>query len=139
MHYSELDTHKFENYDGFSTSTAFFPFDPNYIYANTHNLISISLSITAIIPAAYTIDYLVCYCIDGLSVRNLLVDVKKLHKFFFFKPENIVMKTLEDMTQLGGFNQCCLMRQSNKLFSYRGPHRHEDDAVDTFLYYIKIS
>ena len=81
----ELDTHKFDNYDGFSTSLLVGPFGPNYIYATTHHLISSSLSIAAIIPAVYTINYLVRYCINGLSGRNHPVDVKKLQKFFPFQ------------------------------------------------------
>ena len=56
----ELGTYKFDNYDGFSTSTAIAPFGPNYIHTTTHYLISSSSSIAAIIPAAYTIVSLVC-------------------------------------------------------------------------------
>ena len=47
------------------------------------------------------------------------------------------MKTLEDMTQLGGFNQRLLMRQSNKHFPYSGPHLNKDDAIDTFFSSVK--
>ena len=130
----ELDTHKFDNHDGFSTSPAVGPFGPNYIYATTHHLISSSLSIAAIIPAVYTITSLVHYYINGLSGQNHPVDVKMLHTFFLFKPDNIVMKTLEATRQIGEFNQCRPMRQSNKRFPYRGPHQHKYDAIDTFLY-----
>ena len=48
----ELDTHKFDKYDRFYTSPAVSPYEPNYIYANTHHLISISLSIAAFVPVA---------------------------------------------------------------------------------------
>ena len=41
------------------------------------------------------------------------------------------------MNQLGVFNQCRLMRQSNNIFPYIGPHRHEDDTIDTFLFSLK--
>ena len=133
----ELDTQKFYNYDGFSIYTVVGPFVPNYIYATKHHWIYRYLSIAAIIPAVYTIASLVRYCINGLSGRNRLVDVKKLHKFFLFKPDNIVMNNLESTIQIGGFNQCRLMRQSNKHFPYIGPHRHEDDAIDAFLYSLK--
>ena len=47
------------------------------------------------------------------------------------------MKTLEDMTQLGGFNKRLLMRQSNKHFPYSGPHLNKDDAIDTFFSSVK--
>ena len=92
------------------------PFGPNYIYATIHHLIYRSLSISAIIPVAYTTTYLVRYCTNGLSGRNRPVDVKKLRKFSLFKPDNIVMKTLEATTQLGGFNKRLLMRKSNNRF-----------------------
>ena len=89
---------------------------PKYIYATTHHLILRSLSITAIISTAYTIASIVRYYISGVSRRNLPVDVKKLRKFFLFKTDNIVMKTLEATTQLGGFDQRLPMRQYNKRF-----------------------
>ena len=47
------------------------------------------------------------------------------------------MKTLEDMTQLGGFNKRLPMRQSNKSFPYIGTHQNEDDAIDTLFSSIK--
>ena len=90
----ELDTSKLDNYDGFYIPPAVGPFGPSYIYATTHHLIYISLYIAAILPAAYTIASLVCYCINGLYIRNCPVDVKKLRKFFLLEPDNIAMKTL---------------------------------------------
>ena len=95
------------------------------------------MSNSEIIPAVYTITSLVRYCINSLSGINQPVYVKKLHKFSLFKPDNIVMKTLEATIQIGGFNQCRPMRQYNKRFPYRGPHQHEDDAIDAFLYSLK--
>ena len=92
------------------------------IYANTHQLISSSSYISAITPVACTITSLVCYCINGLSGRNLSVDFKNLRKFSLFKTDTIVMKNLEATTQLGGFNQSLPTRQSNKRFPYSGPH-----------------
>ena len=133
----ELDTRKFDNYYGSSTSPAASPFVPNYIYATTHPLISSSLSIAAIIPAVYTITSLVRYYINGLSGRNHPVDVNKLHKFSLFKTDNILMNNLEATIQIDGFNQYRPMRKSNKRFPYRWPHWHEDDAIDTFLYQLK--
>ena len=94
----ELNTRELDNYDSFSISSAVVPFGPKYIHATKNHLISSSLSITTIVPAAYTIDFLVCYFINGLSGRNCTVDIKKLRKFFLFKPETIVMKTLEATT-----------------------------------------
>ena len=47
------------------------------------------------------------------------------------------MKTLEATTQLGGFNQRLPMRKSNNRFPCIGPHRHEDDAIDTFFSSVK--
>ena len=52
---SELDTRKFDNYEGFSTSPSVGPFGPNHVYATKHHLISISLSISTILPTAYSI------------------------------------------------------------------------------------
>ena len=85
-----MNTHEFDNYDGFSSSTTVSPFDPNYVYATTHNLISISLSIAAILPAAYIIDLLVRYCINGLSSRNRPMDDKKLRRLLTFNQYNVV-------------------------------------------------
>ena len=94
----ELNTRELDNYDSFSISSAVVPFGPKYIHATTNHLISSSLSIATIVPAACTIDFLVCYFINGLYGRNCTVDIKKLRKFFLFKPETIVMKTLEATT-----------------------------------------
>ena len=47
------------------------------------------------------------------------------------------MKTLEATTQIGGFNQRLPMRKSNNRFPCIGPHRHEDDAIDTFFSSVK--
>ena len=90
----ELNIRGFDKYDGLSISPEVGPYVTNYVYAATHHLISRSLSIAAIIPAACTIAYLVWYCINGLSRSNCPVDVKKLSKFFLFKPDNILKKTL---------------------------------------------
>ena len=111
---------------------------PNYIYANTHHLIHISLSISSIILSAYNIVSIVRYCNNGLSVHNFPVDVMKLQKFSLFKLDNIVMKTLEATTQLFGFNQCLPMRQSNQRLTYRGPHQHKYDVIDTLFYSVVI-
>ena len=128
----KLDTRKFDNYDGFYISPAVSPYDPNYIYANAHHLISISLSIAAFVPLAYTIASFSHHCINGISGRNLQVGVNKISRFFLFKPDNIAMKTIEATTQLGGFNQSIPMRKSNKRFPYIKPHWHEDVAIITF-------
>ena len=133
----ELDTQKIDNYDGFSTSSELGPFAPNYVYATTNHLIDSSLFITKIIPAAYTIAILVLYCINGISRRNFPVDVKKLRRFFLFKPDNVVMKTLDATTQFGGFNLRILMIQSNKRFPYNRPLRHKDDAIDNLFSYVQ--
>ena len=61
------------------------------------------------------------------------MDKNELRKLFLFKPDNIFMKTLEDTTQLGGFNKHLPMRNSNKKLPISGTHRNEDDAIDTFL------
>ena len=53
--------------------------------------------------------------------------------FFLFKPDNVVMNTIEATSQLGGFNQHLPTRQPNKRFPYSGPHRHEDDTIGNFL------
>ena len=137
MHYSELDTRKFETYYGLYTSPAVVPFVLNYIYATTHHFISSSSSITTIIPTVYTITSIIHYWINSLSGRNRPVDIKNIHKFFLFKPENIMMNTLEAMTKPGGFNQFRLMRKYNKRFPYIGPHQHEDDAIYNFLSLLK--
>ena len=133
----ELDTHEFENYYGFSKYLAVGPFGPRYIYDTTRHLISISLYITTILGSEYTVASLVRYCINSLSRRNRPVDIKKLSKFFLFKPDNTVMKTLEATTQLGGFNKLLLIRQSNKHFPYSGTHQHEDDAIVAFFSSVK--
>ena len=88
----ELDTRKFDNYDGFYTSPAVSRYESNHIYANTHHLIYISLSIAAFVPVAYTIASFSHYFINGLSGHNLQVDVNKISRFILFKPDNIVMK-----------------------------------------------
>ena len=95
LYIPELNTHKFDNYDGLSTSPAVGTIEPNYIYDNTNNLISRSSSISKILPAAYTIVFLVRYWINGLSGRNRSIDFKKLRNFFLFKPDNTVMRNLE--------------------------------------------
>ena len=135
----EVDTHKFYNYDGFSTSTSVGLFGLNYIYATTHHLISSSLYISAIIPATCTTTYLVRYFINGLSGCNRPVDVKKLRKFYLSNPENIVIKTLESTTQLGSFNQRLPARQYNKRLHYIGPHQHEDDTIATLFSSVKTN
>ena len=132
-----MNTHEFDNYDGFSSSTTVSPFDPNYVYATTHNLISRSLSIAAILPAAYIIDLLVRYCINGLSSRNRPMDDKKLRRLLTFNQYNVVAKILEDITQIGGFNQRLPMRQSNKRFPYGRPCKHKYDVINAFFYYVK--
>ena len=90
----ELDTHKFDNYDGFYTSPSVSPFGPRYVYTTTHPLISSSSSIAAILPAAYIITPLVRYCINGIYSRKWYLDIKKPRRLFLFKPHNDVMKTL---------------------------------------------
>ena len=75
---TELNICEFDNYDCFSASTVVGPFGPNCVYATTHHIISISLSITTIVPAAFTIASLVQYCINGLSGLNRPVYVNKL-------------------------------------------------------------
>ena len=47
------------------------------------------------------------------------------------------MKTPEATTQLGVLNKCFPMRKYNKCFPYSGPHRHEDDSIDTFFSSVK--
>ena len=105
----EIYTHTFDHYDSFYTSPAVGTFEPNYVYATTHHLISSSSSIATIVPSAYTIDSLVRYFINGLSGRNYLVNVNKIMRLFLFNIDNVVMKTLEATTKLGGFNQRLLM------------------------------
>ena len=61
------------------------------------------------------------------------MNVKKLGKLFFFKPDNIVMNTLEVTTQICGFNQRLPMWNFNKQFPYSGTHRHKDDDIDIFF------
>ena len=57
--------------------------------------------------------------------------------FFLFKPDDIVMNTQEVTNQLGGFNQCLQMRQSNKHFPHSGNHRNGDNAIDIFISSLK--
>ena len=90
---------------------------------------SIFSSVAMIVPDAYTIASLVCCCINGISGRNRPVDANKLSRFFLFKYDNIVMNTLEAITELGDFNQLLTMRQSNNKFPYSGNHRHKYDAI----------
>ena len=77
---------------------------------------SISSSITMIVNAEYNIASLVRYRINFLSGQNRPVDFKKPRSFLLFKPDNILMKTLEATTQLGGLNQHLKMRHSKKWF-----------------------
>ena len=133
----ELDTHIFENYDGLSTDPLVGPFVTNYIYANTHHLISISLYISVILTDTYTTYSLVRYCINGLPGRNQPVDVKKLCKLLLFKTDNIVINTIEATTQISGFNQCPPTSQYNKRFPCRGPHWHKDGDIYNLFYSVK--
>ena len=94
---------------------------------------SSSLSIAAFVPADYTTASFSYYCINVLFGRNLPVDVNKRIMFFLFKTDNVVMKTLEATTQLGGFNQSIQMRQFNMHFHYSGPHWHKDVAIINLL------
>ena len=94
----ELYTCKFDNYNGFSESPDGSPLGTNYVYATTHQLIYSSYYISSIVPAAYTIASPVCYCMNGLSGRNRPVDIYELKIFFLFKPDNILMNTLEVTT-----------------------------------------
>ena len=112
----ELDSCKFDNYDGFSTCTSVVPFVPNCVYATTHHMISRSSSIYTILPDAYTINLLVCYCMNGLYGRSYPEDVNKLTRFFLFNPYVVTMKTIGDTNQFGGSNQRLQMRQSHKFF-----------------------
>ena len=64
------------------------------------------------------------------------MEIKKPRRLFLFKPDNIVIKTLEDTTKIDGFNKHLQMRQYNNWFTYSGPHRHEDDNINTFVYYV---
>ena len=81
----ELDTQNIDKYDILYTSTAVSPYAPNYVYTNTHNLISSSLLIAAFVTAAYTTSSFFHYFIDGLFGHNLPVDVNKIIRFFLFK------------------------------------------------------
>ena len=90
----ELDTRKFDNYNGFYKSPSANPFGNNYVYTATHQLMSSSPSISAIIPADYTIASMVRYYINGFSGCNHPVGVNKLRRLFLFQPDNIVMNTL---------------------------------------------
>ena len=115
------------------TSPAVGPFGPNYLYAAASQIISRISYVAAISATACIVDSLVRYFINILSVHNCPIDVKKLQKFFFFNTDNIFMNTIKATTQLSGFNQRLLMRQSNKRFPYSGHHWNEDDAIDTFF------
>ena len=99
----KLDSCEFDDYNSFSTSPTIGPLIPNYVYTAARQLISSVLDIN---------DIVACRWINSLSGRNCSLDVNKLRKLFLFNPGNIVMKTLEANTQLGGFNQCLPMRQS---------------------------
>ena len=77
---------KFDDYNGFSTSPAVGTFGPNYVYAAAGQLIYSVSNITAIVPAVCTVFALVCYWINGLSIRNHTVDVNKMSKLFLFNP-----------------------------------------------------
>ena len=92
-----------------------------------------SLSIAVIVCAAYTIASLVHCFNNGLSGRNFPMDINKIRSFFLSKPYNVVIKTLEDTTELGGFNQRLPTRKSNKSFPYRGPYQHKDDTTNTLF------
>ena len=96
----------------------------------------ISSSISNIVTATDTIDSLVRYCINGLCGRTCPVDVNKLRRFFLFKPDNILVKTLEATTQLDVLNQIIPTRHYNKQLPYIGSHHHKDDAISSFLYSI---
>ena len=74
---------------------------------------------------------------NGISGHKYTVDVKKIRRFFLFKPGNVVMKTLEATTQFGDFNLRLLMIQSNKRFPYIRHCQHKDDATDKFFSYVQ--
>ena len=133
----ELNIRGFDKYDGLSISPEVGPYVTNYVYAATHHLISRSLSIAAILPAAYTIASLSRYCINTLSGRNRLVYFKKLKRLFLFNPDNVMRKTLEATTQLGGLNQFLMMRQSNNILPYSGPHQYKDETINTLFYSVQ--
>ena len=116
--------HKFDDYNGFSTSLDSIPFGPNYVYTATRRLISIISAVTDIIKTVFNVNTLVRYCINYLSGRNIPVGVKKFRKFLLFDPDIIVMKALEATTQIGGFNQHLPIQQSRERFLYSDPHRH---------------
>ena len=119
------------SYNGFSTSTAVVTFCPNYVYVATHKLMSSSSYIAACVPSVYTIYSMVCYCINGLYGRNHPGDMKKLSRFFLFKPDSNAMKIIEATTKIGGFNQHLPMRQSNQWYPYSGLKWHKDDTINT--------
>ena len=130
---TEIDTHEFDDYNGFSNSRAMGRFGTNYVYVAAREIISIISAVTAIVPTVFSVTDFVHYYSHGLSGHNIPVEVKKFTLLFLFKPENIVIKTLETTTKIGGFNQSLQMKQSNKLFPYSGSHRHKYDAIDTFF------
>ena len=129
----KLDTRYFDNYNSFSTSPSVGHFGTNYVYAAMRQLISSISAITDTLPDVCTVAALVCYCINGISVCNRPVDVKKLRKFFIFNPDDIFMKTLEAATQPGGFNQRFSMWHSKKRFLYSRYHQHKDYSIDIFF------
>ena len=61
------------------------------------------------------------------------MDVNKTSKLFLFDPENVVMKTSEASTKLGGFKQLFQMLHSNKRLSYSEPQKNDDDAINNFF------
>ena len=129
----ELNTHEFDDYNGFSTPTAISTFGPNYFYTAARQNISSISAVTYVVLTVCTISALVYYYMNGLFRRNGPMNVKKIQKSFLSKPDIIFIKTLEAITRLGGFNQRLLMRQYNKKFPHSGPHRHKDDAIDTLF------
>ena len=100
----ELDMRKFDDFDSFSTSPAINLFGTNYVYAYMSQYISSVSVINSIVLDGCTVAALVHYCINGFSGCNLPMDVSKIRNLLLFKPENIVMKTIEATTQIIGFN-----------------------------------
>ena len=54
------DMHKFDDYNGFSTSLGAIIFGPNYVYTATCRLISRILAVTDIIKTVCNVTTLVC-------------------------------------------------------------------------------
>ena len=52
--------HKFDDYNGFSTSLDSIPFGPDYVYTATRRLISIISDVTDIIKTVCNVTTLVC-------------------------------------------------------------------------------